>query len=51
MTWAEFKVRVENLGVKDQDEIWYIDIEAGAFGSLTPDDVDVVKSPEGWGIG
>lgn len=25
MTWAEFKAEVEQLGVKDEDEVWYID--------------------------
>jgi len=26
MTWLEFKNKAEILGVKDEDEIWYIDI-------------------------
>lgn len=26
MTWKEFKERAEKLGVKDEDEIFYIDI-------------------------
>lgn len=26
MTWKEFKERVEAEGVKDEDEIWYIDV-------------------------
>ena len=26
MTWAEFKQRAEAQGIKDDDEVWYIDI-------------------------
>ena len=26
MTWAEFKKCVDDAGVKDDDEIWFIDI-------------------------
>lgn len=26
MTWKEFKEAVEAQGVKDEDEIWYIDV-------------------------
>lgn len=26
MTWAEFKAKVESQDVKDDDEIWYIDV-------------------------
>jgi len=26
MKWKEFKKKVELLGVKEEDEIWYIDI-------------------------
>ena len=26
MTWAETKAEMERLGVKDEDDIWYIDI-------------------------
>lgn len=32
MTWKELKEKVESLGVKDDDEIWFIDI--GDFGDL-----------------
>jgi hypothetical protein len=44
MTWAEFKKIVEDAGVKDDDDIWYID---------TPHDVPTnFKKDEdlGWGI-
>lgn len=26
MTWEEFKKHLEEKGVKDDDEIWYIDV-------------------------
>jgi hypothetical protein len=26
MKWGEFKNKVEQAGVKDEDEIWYIDM-------------------------
>jgi hypothetical protein len=26
MTWQEFKEAIEAAGVKDDDEIWYIDV-------------------------
>lgn len=26
MTWLEFKKKAEELGVKDDDKVWYIDI-------------------------
>lgn len=29
MTWKEFKERVEAEGVKDEDELWYIDVVGG----------------------
>jgi hypothetical protein len=29
MTWKEFKEEAERLGIKDDDEIWYIDIHGG----------------------
>jgi hypothetical protein len=31
MTWAEFKQRVEALGVKDGDELQYIDTSHGQY--------------------
>lgn len=31
MTWQEFVDRVKAAGVKDEDEIWYIDIYFGGF--------------------
>lgn len=34
MTWAKFKAKVEALGVKDGDELWYIDLHPIEFLSL-----------------
>jgi len=46
MNWKEFKERVESQGVKDEDEIWYIDISFD-------DDFECHNSDErlGWAIG
>ena len=44
MTWKEFKAKVESLGVKDDDNIWYIDIGFD-------DDFQVKVDPvSGWAI-
>lgn len=31
MTWGEFKRRLDALGVRDEEEIWYIDIHPFRF--------------------
>ena len=32
MTWGEFKAAVEKAGVKDDTEIWYIDVFVRVMG-------------------
>ena len=42
MTWKEFKEQVERLGLKDEDELWYIDIQGN-------EELDVKKDERhGW---
>ena len=44
MTWAEFKTWVEAQGVKDEDQIWYIDVTL-----LTGiDDAELRRTEQGW---
>ena len=44
MKWGEFVKRVVDAGVKDDDEIWFIDI---AF----DDEISIYKDPScGWSI-
>ncbi|HLJ73184.1 MAG TPA: hypothetical protein VKU62_01265 [Thermoanaerobaculia bacterium] len=49
MTWKEFKAKIEALGVKDDDEIWYVDLP-----KTTADSIRAEKDktfPElGWAI-
>lgn len=43
MTWAELKKKIEELGIKDDDEIWYIDVNAH-------DEIEVERHINGWKI-
>ena len=43
MNWEEFKKRVEELGVKNEDEIKWIDIH----GTTGTEDVDAAKDRDG----
>jgi hypothetical protein len=49
MTWGEFKLRVEALGVKDDDAIDWIDT-GGGYG-FHPDHITAHEDAEGWRIG
>ena len=40
MTWQEFKAAVDALGVKDTDEMWFIDWSGGDSPSRFDDDAD-----------
>lgn len=44
MTWGEFKRWMEDGGVKDEDEIWYMDWHRD------PWDQKPEKNDEGWSV-
>lgn len=53
MTWKDFKIILESRGVKDEDEINYIDVgNYGSDGVYNPDEhgAHFEHGPEGWEI-
>ena len=44
MTWAEMKQKIEAAGVKDEDEVWYIDINGW-------EEFTAEQKINGWAIG
>ena len=44
MKWIEFKKRVEALGIKDDDEIWYIDMSFDYELSIQKDEIGIAIS-------
>ena len=52
MTWAELKEAIEKAGVKDDDEIWYIDVSFPEQEDFDKGVIAVSKDDKcGWGIG
>lgn len=45
MTWLEFKQKMESSGVKDGDDIWYIDV---TLLGVRSEYIDVEKDDIGW---
>jgi len=43
LKWSEFKKLIESKGVKDDDQIWYIDISFN-------EPISIEKDSAGWGI-
>jgi len=46
MNWKQFKDWMEAQGVKDDDELWYIDVPNDEFSEIS----DAHKHDEGWAI-
>ena len=44
MTWGELKKKVEELGVKDDAELWYVDVNfSDQHVNLNPEDIEADK--------
>jgi len=52
MTWGEFKTAVEALGLKDDSELWYIDVTSPTQDDFDNGTIEVYQETEGdWAIG